>query len=176
MEKSISMKKPEHYVIHGDNNFPNNDYLPLLIYKQPFDPSEKKLADHIEKTFKANNWTNSWRNGILEQHHYHSNTHEVLGISAGNCKVQLGGPNGVILDVEKGDVIILPAGIAHKNLGCSKDFECVGGYPGGIEPDMKYGKPEDRPEADKNIQNVPIPDIDPVYGYEGALLTFWMLQ
>jgi uncharacterized protein YjlB len=176
MQKSISVRKPEHYVIHGDNDFPNNDYLPVLIYKQPFDPAEKKLADTIEKTFKKNNWSNNWRNGILEQHHYHSNTHEVLGISSGQCKVQLGGPNGIILDVEKGDVVILPAGIAHKNLGCSKDFECIGGYPGGIEQDMRYGKPEDRPETDENIKNVPIAEIDPVYGYDGALLTFWMMQ
>jgi uncharacterized protein YjlB len=72
--------------------------------------------------------------------------------------------------------VILPAGIAHKNLGCSKDFECVGGYPDGIEHDMRYGKPQDRPETDENIRKVQIPETDPVYGYDGALLTFWMMQ
>ena len=90
--------------------------------------------------------------------------------------MQLGGPNGIVLDVEKGDVIVLPAGITHRNLGCSKDFEVVGGYPGGIEHDMKYGKPEDRPVADENIQKVPLPETDPVYGYNGALITFWTMQ
>ena len=181
MEKTSAFKKPEHYipdhyVIHGDNNFPNNDYLPVLVYKQAFNPQEKKLADIIEDTFNKNNWTNSWRNGILEKHHYHSNTHEALGISAGHCKVQLGGPNGIVLDVEKGDVVILPAGIAHRNVGCSKEFEVVGGYPGGIEHDMKYGKPDDRPAADENIRKVSLPETDPVYGYEGDLITFWMMQ
>lgn len=176
MQPTTSLKKPEHYIIHGDNDFPNNDYLPVLIYKQAFDSNKKKLADIIEETFNKNKWTNSWRDTILEEHHYHSNTHEVLGVSAGECKVQLGGPNGLIFDVSKGDVMILPAGIAHKNLGCSKDFECVGGYPDGIEPDMRYGKPEDRPETDENIRKVQIPETDPVYGYDGALLTFWMMQ
>ena len=176
MEKELSLKKPEHCIIHGDNEFPNNDYLPVLIYKQAFDPKIKELGDTIEETFNKNNWTNSWRNGILEKHHYHSNTHEVLGVSSGNCKVQLGGPNGVVFDVEKGDVIVLPAGIAHKNLSCSKDFEVVGGYPGGIEHDMRYGKPGDRPAADENIQKVPLPETDPVRGFDGDLLTFWMIQ
>jgi uncharacterized protein YjlB len=176
MKKSTTLKKPEHYLIDGDNEFPNNDYLPVLIYKQAFSSQEKKLAEVIEETFNKNNWTNSWRNGILEKHHYHSNTHEALGISAGHCKVQLGGPNGIILDVEKGDVVVLPAGIAHKNLNCSKDFEVVGGYPGGIEHDMKYGKPGERPTADENIRKVSLPETDPIYGYEGALITFWMIQ
>jgi len=176
MPENTSIKKPEHFIIHGDNNFPNNDYLPVLLYKQAFDPGEEKLAALIEKTFNEKNWTNTWRNGILEQHHYHSNTHEVLGISSGECKIQLGGPNGIILEVASGDVIILPAGIAHMNLGCSKDFECIGGYPDGIEYDMRYGKSEDRPEADENIRKVTMPEMDPVYGYDGALITFWMMQ
>ena len=176
MQKITDIKKPEHYIIHGDNEFPNNDYLPVLIYKQAFDPKKKKLADTIENAFNKNKWTNSWRNGILEQHHYHSNTHEVLGVSAGQCKVQLGGPDGLIFDVTKGDVVILPAGIAHKNLGCSKEFECIGGYPDGIEYDMRYGKPGDRPKTDENIRKVQIPETDPVYGYDGALLTVWMMQ
>ena len=176
MQKTIAIKKPEHHIIHGDNNFPNNDYLPVLIYRQAFQPETKKLADVIEETFKKNNWTNNWRDGILEQHHYHSNTHEVLGVSAGECKVQLGGPNGLIFDVCNGDVVILPAGIAHRNLGCSKDFECIGGYPDGIEHDMKYGKPGERPETDETIRKVKIPETDPVYGFDGALLTFWITQ
>ena len=176
MANNSTLKKPEHYVIHGDNDFPNNDYLPVLVYRQAFENADDNLGDLIEKTFRKHNWTNNWRNGILEKHHYHSNTHEVLGVSSGRCKVQLGGPNGVILDIQKGDVVVLPAGIAHKNLGCSSDFEVVGGYPGGVEHDMRYGKPNDRPEVDENIKNVPLPETDPVSGYEGDLITFWTMQ
>lgn len=173
---TISVVKPEHYIVHGDNEWPNNDSLPILVYKGAFDPKDKKLGDVIEKTFNKNNWTNSWRDGILEKHHYHSNTHEALGVSAGNCKVQFGGPNGVTLEIEKGDVVILPAGIAHCNLDCSEDFEVVGGYPDGIEHDMRYGRAGDRPEVDENISKVQLPDTDPVYGYDGALRTYWLMQ
>jgi len=38
---------------------------------------------------------------------------------------------------------------------------------------MNYGKPGERPHTDKNIQQVPLPDADPVYGLEGDLLKFW---
>lgn len=176
MEKNIALKKPDHYILHGDNNFPNNDYLPVLVYKKAFNAKNDKLAAIIEETFKNNNWTNNWRNGILEKHHYHSKTHEALGVATGNCKVQLGGPNGIVLDVEAGDVLILPAGIAHSNLRCSADFEVVGGYPAGMDYDMNYGIEGERPAVDENIQKVPLPETDPVYGFEGALITFWTMQ
>lgn len=176
MAENSTLKKPEHYTIHGDNNFPNNDYLPVLIYRQAFARADKNMGDTIEKTFRANNWTNNWRDGILEKHHYHSNTHEALGVSAGTGRVQLGGPNGIILDLHQGDVVVLPAGMAHKSVSCSSDFEVVGGYPGGIEHDMRYGKPNDRPEVDENISKVHLPETDPVSGYEGGLITFWTMQ
>jgi len=35
-------------------------------------------------------------------------------------------------------VIIIPAGVAHKNLGSSAYFRCVGGYPPGQSWDMNF--------------------------------------
>ena len=69
--------------------------------------------------------------------------------------------------------MILPAGTAHKNLGASADFGVVGAYPEGQEMDMCYGKPGERPEADRNIEEVPKPKTDPVYGTAGPLLELW---
>jgi uncharacterized protein YjlB len=40
----------------------------------------------------------------------------------------------------KGDVLLIPAGVAHKNVGASIDFKCVGAYPGGKEFDINLGK------------------------------------
>ncbi len=60
-------------------------------------------------TDEKNNWSNSWRNGIFNFHHYHSITHEVLGVHSGNAKVLLGGDRGILINAEKGDVIIIPA-------------------------------------------------------------------
>ena len=87
--------------------------------------------------------------------------------------VQLGGPNGITQLIEKGDIIIIPAGVAHKNMGPETDFKCVGAYPGGSDYDIKKGEKDERPEADKNIKKVPLPKTDPVYGDTGTLINTW---
>jgi hypothetical protein len=64
--------------------------------------------------------------------------------------VQLGGERGVVQEVHPGDVIIIPAGVAHKNLGPTADFGVVGAYPEGQDWDINYGRPGERPRADNN--------------------------
>jgi uncharacterized protein YjlB len=160
------------YFTSDDRIFPNNR-LPAIVYKSVLDLSGQDPAANAEELFEGNNWRGTWRNGIFNYHHYHSNTHEVLGIYSGNAQVQLGGPNGSIIEIEKGDVIVIPAGVAHKNIAHSSDFACVGAYPGGKKPDMNYGNNAERPRADVNIKCVPLPANDPVLGGEGILLERW---
>ena len=155
-----------------DGTFPNNENLPLIIYKGAI-RIEEGDASAIEKLFSENQWGGCWRNGIYPYHHYHSTAHEVLGVYKGTAKVQLGGPEGIESEVKMGDVIIIPAGVAHKNLGASDDFACVGAYSPGQQFDMNYGKAGERPEADQNIQKVELPSTDPVYGREGLLKEHW---
>lgn len=159
-------------IIEENGNFPNNSKLPLILYRQAAVLNEGDAAT-IEKIFQQNQWGNSWRNGIYNYHHYHSTAHEVLGIYAGNAKVQLGGPNGLKFDIKAGDIIIIPAGVAHKNLGSSSDFACVGAYPPGQHFDMNYGKDGERPKVDENIKAVGLPNTDPVYGSDGKLMQEW---
>jgi uncharacterized protein YjlB len=130
-------------------------------------------AATIEKIFQQNQWGNSWRNGIYNYHHYHSTAHEVLGIYSGYAKVQMGGPVGLKLDIKAGDIIIIPAGVAHKNLGSSPNFACVGAYPPGQHFDMNYGESGERPKVDENIKAVGLPNTDPVYGGHGILTKEW---
>jgi uncharacterized protein YjlB len=72
-----------------------------------------------------------------------------------------------------GDVVVIPAGVAHCNEGQSKDFRAIGAYPRGTDMDMNYGEPRDRPRADRNISIVPLPAQDPVYGAGGPLIEIW---
>ncbi len=72
-----------------------------------------------------------WRNGIYGFHHYHSTAHEVLGVYAGWTDVQFGGQAGIGVRLEKNDVVLIPAGVAHKNLAQSTGFGIVGAYPRG---------------------------------------------
>lgn len=155
-----------------DGTFPNNAALPLLIYHAAFAPGACS-ASAIEAVFRQHQWGGMWRNGIYGYYHYHSTAHEVLGVARGSARVQLGGPDGATVDVDAGDVLILPAGVAHKNLGASSDFLVVGAYPEGQDWDMNTGRPGERPQTDQRIKQVPLPAMDPVYGINGPLRTRW---
>ena len=161
-------------LLPDDGTFPNNGRLPLLVYVGALQLPVREPAATIEALFQTNHWGDSWRNGVYGFHHYHSRAHEVLGIYSGTAKLQLGGEGGVVLTVGPGDVAILPAGMAHKNLASRADFRCVGAYPPGQYPDMNYGRSGERPGADSNIAWVALPPADPVYGNQGPLVERWM--
>jgi uncharacterized protein YjlB len=126
----------------------------------------------LEEIFSKNNWSNSWRNGIYNYHHYHSITHEVLGVYEGNTVVELGGAKGITQLVERGDIIIIPAGVAHRNITPESNFKCVGAYPGGSDYDINKGEPGERPGTDKNIKKVRLPKNDPMFE-NGPLTINW---
>lgn len=156
-----------------DGTFPNNERLPVLVYERAIEPGSEDPAARFEEVFRQNGWGGTWRNGIYSYHHYHSTAHEVLGVARGTARVQLGGESGPVFEVEAGDVLVLPAGVAHKNLGSSPDFLVVGAYPEGQDYDMNYGRPGERPEADRNIRKTPLPEKDPVHGADGPLVEHW---
>jgi uncharacterized protein YjlB len=162
---------PEQIFLKDDGKIPNSKY-PLLVYRNVFTERGSAGAAWLEKKFLQNNWSNSWRNGIYDFHHYHSVTHEVLGIFSGSALVHMGGESGKKLTVEAGDIIIIPAGVGHKNLE-SDHLGVVGAYPNGMMWDMQYGKEGERPGTDRNIAAVPFPKQDPLMGNSGGLLNSW---
>jgi len=164
----------EDHVFKTNKNFPNNK-LPLLIYKNAcMLGKQKKIAVQLlQKIFNKNNWKNSWSNGIYSFHHYHSNTHECMGIVSGKAWVIFGGTGGIKLLLEKGDVVIIPAGVGHKCSKASADFLCVGAYPGGVEYDTNLGTTEQFTKAKLRVEKLPKPSLDPVFGKEGFLKSFW---
>jgi uncharacterized protein YjlB len=38
---------------------------------------------------------------------------------------------------------------------------------------MNYGKPEEIKRAKKNINKLPLPEMDPIYGKDGPLVKIW---
>jgi uncharacterized protein YjlB len=158
----------------SNKNFPNSE-LPLLIYKKAcvLGQQKNKCAQLLQTIFHKNNWKNTWSNGIYTFHHYHSNTHECMGIATGKAWVIFGGPGGKRLQLEKGDLIIIPAGLAHKCSRTSADFFCVGAYPGGAEYDINLGTKEEMEKAKPRIQKLSLPLQDPLFGKEGFLKAFW---
>lgn len=166
------MLNPHRFFLKDDGIFPNN-ILPVLIYRQAIKLPLIFPSRGMEQLFVKTGWTNNRTSGIFTYHHYHSITHEVIGVVKGKTVLQLGGEDGIKTLIQKGDIIVIPAGVAHKNLGAEKDVICVGGYPDGRDYDMNYGKPGERPATDKNIQSLPLPSTDPLYGGLTGVPEIW---
>lgn len=162
--------------VHIDKmgTFPNNPRLPVLVYRSVFSGRSSSGSAVFERAIRENGWGGIWRNGIYSYHHYHSTAHEVLGVARGSAEVQLGGDRGPGFTFEAGDAVVLPAGVAHKNLGSSSDFLVVGAYPAGQQWDMNYGREEELAQAEHNILQVDLPKRDPLYGTDGLLLEEWL--
>lgn len=161
-------------ILTEDGNFPNNGLLPLLHYQRALKLSGEGVNAMVKEILETNGWTNSWVDSIYNYHHYHSTAHEVLVALGGTAHLQLGGPNGIALTFEEGDVVIIPAGVAHMKVNETDDFACMGAYPDGQQYDLHYGKPGERPAVDQKIRMVPLPQFDPVYGNDGPLVKNWL--
>ena len=162
------------HVFADDGAIPNNPALPLLVYPGALQLPGEDPAAACEAVFEANGWGGAWRDGIYPFAHYHSTAHEVLGICRGEASVRFGGAAGIVLAVRPGDVLAIPAGVGHQNLGAGADLLVVGAYPAGQRWDLCYGKPEERPRALRNIARVPLPSTDPLYGPAGPLIERWL--
>lgn len=154
-----------------DGRFPNST-LPVVIYRQALG-AQAVSAEAFEALFDGNGWPSQWRSGVFDYHHYHSTAHECLGVAVGSATLQLGGPEGRAFDLTAGDVVVLPAGTAHRRLSQDPDFLVVGAYPPGQDWDLLKGEQGDRPDADKNIADVMLPKTDPVGGQGGPVVEKW---
>ena len=79
------------------------------------------------------------------------------------------------MTVSAGDVVVIPAGVAHRNMGQSADLLVIGAYPGGMDYDIRRGATAELEEAVKAIAAVPLPGSDPVLGVQGGLSEHWTI-
>jgi len=153
--------RPETFLLADDGEIPNNPRLPVLLYRTALPPGDPAAAEAL---FARNGWPPAWRNGIYSYHHYHPNAHEALAVSRGAVRVQLGGAQGRVLELSAGDVVVLPAGVGHRNLGATEDLLVVGAYPPGASPEEYRGRPGEHDRAVHAITETPDPPSDPVRG------------
>jgi uncharacterized protein YjlB len=172
MRTTSSTDFPSTLHLTDDGIFPNSA-LPTLVYEAAIELPPHDPAEAVENRFAEHGWVPAWRDGIYDYHHYHSNTHEALGVYRGHATVLLGGEKGVLIALKAGDVLVIPAGVAHKRVEASRDFACVGAYPESIEPDVYRGVAGERPAVDEAIKNVALPQADPIEGRTGTLVSVW---
>jgi uncharacterized protein YjlB len=165
------MIEPITFFFADDGAVPNNR-LPFLVYRGAVGARDRTAA--IEKTFHRNSWGHGlWHNGIYPFTHYHSQIHEVLGIAVGKARVRFGGSQGEELDVEAGDVAVLPAGTGHQRISATPDLLVIGAYPPAGHYDLCRGTQAEHARALDTIPRVPLPTADPVFGTDGPLTRLW---
>lgn len=126
-----------------------------MIYHSVFDASVAQLSSRLKDIGAV---VPQWQYTMYRQTHFHSTTHEILGIISGRARLFFGGeqnPGRVEPVVEKGDLIIVPAGVAHRLLEDQTGmFQMLGSYPPGKTWDMCYGfGKEDEGQVRRNIEH-----------------------
>lgn len=170
-----SSRKPQLFSFRDDGETPNNPHLPLVHYRSAvrLDPAFDPAAT-FEVLFKHYGWTGAWRDGVYDFNHFHTRTHEVLGVARGTVRVRFGGAQGRTLALKAGDVVVLPAGTGHRLISGSRDLLVVGAYP---DNGGKYNEPKpddvDAKRARADIAKVKLPKRDPVYGAKAGLHLVW---
>ncbi|KAI3394902.1 hypothetical protein diail_2073 [Diaporthe ilicicola] len=173
---ALSTLRVSRHLIPSHGRLPNSSILqkPLLIYHSVFaNPSASAIESHLTSVGVV---VPQWRYSMYPTSHFHSNTHEVLCISSGSARLCFGGgeenPERVDPVVQAGDVIVLPAGMAHRLLDDTSNgstFQMVGSYPKGYDWDMCYGREGEEGKV-RGIAKVPWFDKDPIYGGQGPVL------
>ncbi|KAI5459341.1 hypothetical protein BGZ63DRAFT_491549 [Mariannaea sp. PMI_226] len=172
------MDKPEVYRL-TQTDFVPNSRLPVIVYRNvlPRPLDETSTTQFLEK----NEWIKGGTWGAIQRHHFHPNTHECYGVFSGSSVLLLGvGPTedeslGHQIQMEAGDVIVLPAGVSHCSKDFNNDYRYVGVYPKG-SPRWKneYGKVKDTCQMlREQAESISIPDHDPVLGQNGPLCELW---
>lgn len=173
MEEQTQKTEIREYLFEDDGRIPNNPTLPLLVYPQAFAKSDRDPS-RCKELLSQNGWGGAWVDGVFSYHHYHSNAHEVLCVVGSSAIIAFGGPEGETVEVEAGDVVVIPAGVGHCNKESKGGFSVLGAYPRGQESyDLRTGEEDERPEVLENIRNVPLPESDPLFGERGPLLQRW---
>jgi len=152
---------------------PNHPRWPLLVYPGAVAIAGADPAAAFEALFDRNRWPAAWRNGVFPFHHFHTHSHEALGVYSGEVTVQFGGDDGIAVTARPGDVIVLPAGTGHKKLSSRGALGIVGAYPTGQHADMRTPLTSNAQRSAEAVARVPLPECDPVYGAGGPLFSHW---
>src|SRR5262249_1433084 len=104
VDSLVRRVRPGTYSFADDGRTPNHPPWPMLGYRRALRlPSDLDPAAVLEVLFARHRWRDTWRDGMYPFNHFHTGTHECLGIARGWVRAQLGGTKGRRLTLEAGD-------------------------------------------------------------------------
>lgn len=159
------------HVFGSDDGIPNSR-LPLVFWKGRL-PDNARNGEAATALFRRNGWQGTWVYTVFPYWHFHTRGHEALACVSGSARIGFGGDNGIEADVAVGDVCVIPAGVGHKRLQASADFQMAGGYPPGQEGNILRPGDLGAAEAAREIAEVVLPDTDPITGGIDGLVKIW---
>jgi uncharacterized protein YjlB len=165
------MGEIETRIFEPSGGIPNSRF-PAVIYRDAL-PAEAREGRAACALLSANGWGGNWLYGVYPFWHFHTKGHEVLACVAGRARLGLGGEDGIEVEVRQGDVCVLPAGVGHKCLESSGDFQMAGGYPPGQQGNIVRPGEIDESEARRQIAALPLPATDPLSGKADGMVELW---
>ncbi|KAJ5727859.1 hypothetical protein N7493_005679 [Penicillium malachiteum] len=155
------------------NRIPNTaiQCKPLMIYHGAFNATPADLQRRLRAVGEVEP---QWVYTMYSQTHFHSTTHEVLGVVTGRARLCFGGeenPQRFEPIVQRGDLIIVPAGVGHRLLDDEGEepIQMVGSYPHDTQWDMCYGNAGEEKKV-QAIRDLAWFHRDPLFGDDGPAL------
>ena len=162
---------PEKHVFGPADGIPNS-LLPLLLWRGHI-PEKAREGQAVCALYRANGWTGTWVYTVYPFWHFHRLGHEVLACVSGKARIGFGGDSGIAAEISVGDVCILPAGVGHRRLDASDDFQMAGGYPPGQQGDIVKPGDMEIAQAAQAIAALALPETDPVTGRADGVVEIW---
>lgn len=162
---------PEIVRLHfgAGDQVPNNPDYPAVLARRALGGAHDDGT--VRALMEQNGWRGTWTWRVFDYHHFHPDAFEALAVAKGGATLMLGGPQGETVEVEAGDVMILPPGFGHCQIAMRHGFQICGAYPPG-QTDYTVVRSSDGWDDAMlaQIAAVPLPSADPVWGGTGPLL------
>ena len=148
---------------------------PLLVYRGCFPDSVS--SSEVKTYLSSVAVVEPHRTGtLLIKDHFYT-IHKVLCVTNGQAQLRFGGElnqSRVDVEIKKGDVVIIPAGVPHRLLrDLGRNLEVVESYPKGVRVESDSRRLGSRPPQSQlySIASLAWFTRDPIYGDQGPVLS-----
>lgn len=156
MRETIPLHRPS-------GGVPNHPGLPVVLRRGAL-PEGARTRQDVERRAAPRGWRGFWEGGVYGFHHFHADTHEALAVLDGRARIELGGPEGAVVELRGGDLVVIPAGVGHRCVEADEAFAVVGCYPDGRAPDLELPTSLSETEAAARVAQVAPWPVDPLDG------------